>query len=126
MSKAVEAVKGLVHQTIPPGAHTWQADVETVHGLIEDEFCCVERFNSRLDFLARAGAYNLWFNVARQNSSKGHQTPWEIVKGRFIRAWPPGTPFFSTKFGDQNLTLSKKGGTMLFRSPLVWIDSKAV
>ncbi|MDZ7364198.1 MAG: hypothetical protein ONB46_26325 [candidate division KSB1 bacterium] len=95
MSKAVEAVKGLVHQTMPPGAHTWQADVETVHGLIEDEFCCVERFHSRSHVLARAGAYHLWFNVARQNSSKGHQTPWEIVKGRqanihpAVAAWHP-------------------------------------
>jgi len=94
-TKAVEAVKGLVHHTIPPGAHTWQADVETVHGLIEDEFYCVETFHSRSHFLAKAAAYNLWFNVARQNSSKGHKTPWQIVKERqakihpAVAAWQP-------------------------------------
>lgn len=38
----------------PPAAHTWQADVETVHGLIEDEFYEVERFTSREEFLAKA------------------------------------------------------------------------
>jgi hypothetical protein len=81
----VEAVPGLRHVTIPPGAHTWQADVEAVHCLNEDEFYRVETFNSRTDFLVRATAHNLWFNVARPNSYKQHQTPWEITRsGSFL------------------------------------------
>ncbi len=42
-TKAVTSVPGLEHTTIPPSAHTWQADVETAHRLIEDEFYEVER-----------------------------------------------------------------------------------
>lgn len=81
-TKAVESVVGLTHKRIPPSAHTWQADVETAHSLIEDEFYMVENFTSRKDFLTKAGTYNLWFNVARKNSYKGNKTPWEIVRER--------------------------------------------
>ena len=81
-TQAVYRVPGLTHRTIPPGAHTWQADVETVHRLIEDEFYEVETFRSRQDFLAKATTYILWFNVARTNSYKEHQTPWQIIHQR--------------------------------------------
>jgi transposase len=81
-TEAVEAVEGLRHTTIPPRAHTWQADVETAHRLVEDEFYEVERFRSRADFLRKAGAYNLWFNAARRNSGKEHKTPWELIHER--------------------------------------------
>lgn len=81
-TRAVEAVPGLTHTTIPPGAHTWQADVETVHRLIEDEFYEVEPFPSRRVFLAKAAAYTLWFNTVRRNAGKGHQSPWDIIHAR--------------------------------------------
>ena len=81
-TKTVQAVPGLIHQTIPPRAHTWQSDVETVHRIIEDEFYEVELFPGRGDFLAKATTYNLWFNVARENSYKGNKTPWEIINKR--------------------------------------------
>ncbi|MDZ7364213.1 MAG: hypothetical protein ONB46_26400 [candidate division KSB1 bacterium] len=55
-TQTVQAVPGLRHVTIPPAAHTWQANVETVHRLFEDEFYRVETFDSRADFLARATA----------------------------------------------------------------------
>ncbi len=86
---------GLTHQTIPPGAHTWQADVETAHRLIEDEFYQVESFQDRSDFLPKAATYNLWFNTCRKNSYKGNRSPWEIVQARDptlppkIVAFPP-------------------------------------
>jgi hypothetical protein len=54
--------------------------VETAHRLIEDEFYKVERFTSRADFLWKAGAYNLWFNVARRNRGKEHKTPLELIR----------------------------------------------
>jgi transposase len=79
-TQAVESIKGLRHTTCPVRAHTWQSDVETVHRLIEDEFYEVERFSSRKDFLRKARAYNLWFNVARKNSGKENKTPWEIIQ----------------------------------------------
>lgn len=76
-TRAVESA-GLRHQTIPPRAHTWQADVETAHRLIEDEFYEVEKFISKNDFMRKAAAYALWFNAGRKNSYKGHKTPLQI------------------------------------------------
>lgn len=81
-TKMIESVKGLSHQTIPPRAHTYQADVETVHRLIEDEFYEVESFPSRQLFISKASQYVAWFNVARKNSHKNHQTPWNIIHQR--------------------------------------------
>lgn len=42
---------GLKHCTIPPGAHRFQADVETVHNLCEPEFYEIENFIDRTDFM---------------------------------------------------------------------------
>ena len=87
-TQAVQAVRGVRHHTIPPAAHTWQADVETVHRLIEDEFYEVEEFPARPHFLAKATSYQVWFNTTRRNRSKGHQTPWEILHRR-APSWNP-------------------------------------
>jgi len=70
---------GSQHERIPPGAHTYQSDVETVHRLIEDEFFDLETFSSRADFLAKASLYQLYFNWARPNSHKRGLTPWQII-----------------------------------------------
>lgn len=78
----IHAVPGLTHTTIPPKAHTWQADVETVHRLIEDEFYRIESFTSRQNLLEKASWYIRYFNVARLNSSKHHQSPWQIIHAR--------------------------------------------
>jgi len=70
---------GSQHQRIPPAAHTYQSDVETVHRLIEDELYDLETFRSRAQFLAKASLYQLYFNLARPNSHKGDLTPWQII-----------------------------------------------
>jgi len=81
VTRAIEAHRA-VHCTIPPGAHTWQADVETVHRLIEDECYHVETFASRQDFLAKLTTYQYWFNTGRRNRSKQGKTPWDILHER--------------------------------------------
>ena len=68
------------HVRIPPAAHTYQSDVETVHRLEEDEFFDLESFSSRGDFLAKVHTYQLYFNLARPNSHKENQTPWQIIQ----------------------------------------------
>jgi len=68
------------HVRIPPGAHTYQSDVETVHRLIEDEFFDLETFISRGDFLAKAYTYQLYFNLVRPNSHKENLSPWQIIQ----------------------------------------------
>ena len=70
---------GSQHERIPPGAHTYQSDVETVHRLIEDEFFDLETFRSRAEFMAKISLYQLYFNLARPNSHKRGLTPWQII-----------------------------------------------
>jgi transposase len=70
---------GSQHDRIPPAAHTFESDVETVHRLIEDEFFDLETFRSRAEFLGKASLDQLYFNLARPNSHKGGLTPWEII-----------------------------------------------
>lgn len=81
-SRTIHSVSPLRHVTIPPRAHTFQADVESFHRLIEDEFFDVESFSSLNDFLSKASAYLYWFNFCRTNSYKDHQTPWQIIHSR--------------------------------------------
>ena len=81
-SVTVESFKNHVHCQIPPGAHTFQADVETVHDRIEDEFYCLETFKSRSDFLAKATSYQHYFNLVRKNYSKQGKAPMQILKER--------------------------------------------
>ncbi len=71
---------GSQHQRIPPAAHTYQSDVETVHRLIEDEFYDLESFSSRAQFLAKASVYQLYFNLVRPNSHKRGLSPWQIIQ----------------------------------------------
>jgi len=68
------------HVRIPPAAHTFQSDVETVHRLVEDEFFDLESFSSRGDFLAKTFTYQLYFNLVRPNSHKQNLSPWQIVE----------------------------------------------
>lgn len=68
------------HVRIPPAAHTYNSDVETVHRLIEDEFFDLEPFSSRTDFLAKATLYQLYFNLVRPNSHKGGLSPWQLIQ----------------------------------------------
>jgi transposase len=68
------------HVRIPPAAHTYQSDVETVHRLVEDEFFDLETFTGRADFLAKASLYQLYFNLVRPNSHKDHLSPWQIIE----------------------------------------------
>jgi hypothetical protein len=75
----IESLPGQRHNTIIPGAHTWQSDVETIHNLMEMEFYEIETFSSRLDFINKASSYLLFFNLKRPNSYKEHQTPWQLA-----------------------------------------------
>ena len=112
-TQTVQTISGLTHRIIPPGAHTWQADVETVHRLIEDEFYEVETFPDRRQFLDKATSYILWFNVARQNSYKGHKTPWEIIQERDPNINPQIVsllPVFLDELLIQNLNSKPHGG----------------
>jgi transposase len=83
-TQTIQAVKGQIHRTIPPGAHRFQADVETVHSLMETEFYEIESFAHRHGFLDKATTYNLYFNLARLNSGKENKTPWELTCEKYL------------------------------------------
>ena len=112
-TKTVQSFNGITHTTIPPSAHTWQSDVETVHRLIEDEFYEVETFQNKQDFLNKATAYILWFNIARKNSYKENKTPWEIIIEKNPKA-NPNIPVLPPVFLDElyrkKLNNQKPGG----------------
>ena len=67
------------HLRIPPGAKTWQSDVETSHWIIEREFYDMVKANSDTNMVMKLRAYQWGFNVMRKNSYKGYKTPWEII-----------------------------------------------
>ena len=76
---AIESDK-LIHGTIPPGAHRFQSDVETVHNLIETEFYEIEKFDDRRDFMDKAYTYLLFFNLERPNTYKERKSPWQLAR----------------------------------------------
>ena len=78
-TKAIEQIWKSEHKTIPPGAKTWQSDVETSHRLIEDEFYAFEEFPTRFQFFRKAATYQRWFNLQRNNSYK-QGTPLGIMQ----------------------------------------------
>jgi transposase len=79
-TQTVESLPHQFHTTIFPGAHRMQADVETVHGLMETEFYELETFSNRQDFINKASTYQLFFNLQRPNTYKEHKTPWQLAK----------------------------------------------
>jgi hypothetical protein len=79
-TKSIESLPGQWHNTIFPGAHRMQSDVETIHNLMEMEFYEIESFKNREDFLNKATAYQLSFNLHRPNSYKENMSPLQLVK----------------------------------------------
>ena len=71
---------GVKHTRIPPRACTWQSDVEASHKLIEDEFYDIEEYRDLTEFMAKAYAYELYFNFKRKNRYRGCKAPTEILE----------------------------------------------
>lgn len=74
------AAFGATYQTIPPGACTYQSDVEAMHRLIEDEFYDHEDYQSRRHLCQKAYTYVTYFNTQRRFRYKEDQTPLEILE----------------------------------------------
>ena len=77
---------GIRHTQIPPRHCTWQSDIERFNGLIEEEFYMCESFEDREDFLAKAYAYQLFFNYARKNRWRDNKTPVELLREKMPEA----------------------------------------
>ncbi len=103
------------HVRIPPAAHTYQSDVETVHPLEKDEFFDLEDFTSRGEF-AKVHTYQLYFNLARPNSHKENQSPWQIIE-----RLAPRSPLHSACFHPSFwiITSTTQGDTMYQGIPMM-------
>ena len=99
-TNAIQRVASQIHRTIPLGQHRFQADVETVHNLMEQEFYEIESFNGRRSFLDKANHYQWFFNIARKNSAKENMTPWELAQLKHPNA-DPHLPLLSVEFLDE-------------------------
>ena len=75
----IEKAARAEHRLIPPGAKTWQSDVESSHRLIEDELYAAESFSSLSSFLKQAKKYTSNFNLDRKNNYK-KGTPIELAR----------------------------------------------
>lgn len=73
-------VLGMKHRFTPPSYPNANADVESFHRLVEDEFYTRERFGAKAEFLGKAFTYQLYFNLVRKNSYKDWKSPAEILK----------------------------------------------
>jgi transposase len=71
---------GVNHMYIPPGYPNANADVESSHRLIEDEFYKVENVKRKREFLDKAYTYQTYFNLYRKNSYKEWKTPKDIIR----------------------------------------------
>ena len=70
---------GVNHTYIPPRYPNANADVESSHRLIEDEFYKIESLKRKREFLDKAYTYQVYFNLYRKNSYKGYKTPKDII-----------------------------------------------
>ena len=75
----IEQRFGAQHRFNPPSCPNANADVESVHHTIETEFYDAQRFDSRADFFAKAATYQLWYNAARKNGSRGYKSPADLL-----------------------------------------------
>jgi len=71
---------GSTHKRIPPGAWSYNSDVETVHNTIEKEFFDLENFENIKDFHQRVASFQACYNIIRENSNKDFKSPWQIIK----------------------------------------------
>lgn len=75
--KGIESF-GADHFQIPK--ITYNADVETVHNIVELEFYDIEAFDHRSDFFNKATTYSLYYNLLRKNSNRKDRSPLDILK----------------------------------------------
>ena len=73
---------GASHRFNPRARPNANADVESSHATIEPEFFDLENFTGPAQFLPAITTYQHFFNFARKNRSRGHQTPAALLAAR--------------------------------------------
>ena len=110
----VEDIWKAKHRFIPPAHPNADADVESFHNTVEQEFFDLENFSSREDFIQRITTYQHHYNLSRMNYSKG-STPLEILQKEGLNTLalylPPIDLDRSLKVG-QNLPVLPENGNL--------------
>ena len=75
----IQQTFGAEHRFNPPACPNANADVESVHNTIEAELFDAQVFSSKADFFAKTTTYQLWYNAARKNSSRGYKSPADLL-----------------------------------------------
>ena len=78
------------HERIPPRCSTWNSDVETFHRTVEDELFSVEPLRTPRELLAKAYAYQIFYNQFRKNRWRGNLAPREILDSVGTDRYDPG------------------------------------
>jgi len=123
-TQTIESLPGQWHNTIFPGAHRMQSDVETIHNLMEIEFYELESFTNRLDFMQKAATYQLFFNLHRPNSYKEHKTPWHKTHKTYLHlrgvarhlVGVNGSSIYPFTASTYSVSSSRRGGSSFSRS----------
>jgi len=124
-TKVIESIKGQRHVTIPVRAHRYQADVETVHDIIEREFFEVEIIKDRVDFFNKMYTYQLFFDLQRPNTYKENKCPWHLAREKMpslkkeVAMLPPVDLdlLFASPLGQALLSPGLQGGHYVPSSP---------
>ena len=101
------------HRRIPPGAKTFQSDVESSHNIIEREFYDVVQAKSERNLIDKLRAYQWGFNALRKNGYRGNKTPLEILREKPYPGYatlPKEILDFPTCILDEKLPAFLKGG----------------
>lgn len=105
---------------IPPGCCNANADVESFHHTIEEEFFNLESFTAQEDFWIKIQAYQYFYNMSRPNFSKKGKTPQQILF-EDLSDFDPSFMLYPVINLDQNFrvqfNLKNKGGQNLPNPP---------
>ncbi|MDF9834445.1 transposase, partial [Ereboglobus sp. PH5-5] len=71
---------GAHHRFNPPARPNCNADVESVHATIENEFFDMENFAGAGQFMAAVTTYQHYYNFARTNRSRANKTPAQLLR----------------------------------------------
>jgi transposase len=116
------------HRFNPPQCPNANADVESIHNTIENEFFDAVSFKNRTDFFEKITTYQNWYNLKRTISTRGHKSPATLLREKLPHLSPrifllnpiplesilPTTP--ASRLGGQHLP----GPVGIFDWHIVW------
>lgn len=102
------------HVRIPPGAKTWQSEVERANGLIEYELLAYEKWDTKEELNAKTTAWEYYFNRIRKNTYHQNMPPYQRMKKAGIQSKMAETLCrWSVNILDENKKIKLNNKTLL-------------